>query len=135
MSRLRPLAALPALLFTSSAGAQVASDIWSSARPLTLRLVSFKFEPSEIRLEHGVAYDLQFENTSTGKHDFTGPEFFSSAQIRPEDAAKIHNGSIQLGSGQKVDVHLIAPTPGTYKVHCTHFMHSAMGMTGRIIVQ
>jgi plastocyanin len=27
------------------------------------------------------------------------------------------------------------PTPGTYKFHCTHFLHSAFGMTGEAVVR
>ncbi|WP_313801393.1 cupredoxin domain-containing protein [Sphingobium sp.] len=135
MSHLRPFAALVALIFMSSAGAQPGSDAWANARSLTLQLSSFKFEPSDIRLEHGVPYDLHFVNTSSHGHDFAGKEFFAQAQIRPEDRAKINKGRVEVGGGESVDVHLIAPSPGSYKVRCTHFMHSAFGMTGRIVVQ
>lgn len=134
MSRRQAVAALAVLILTSSAGAQPSTD-WSDARLLTLRLSSFKFEPSEIILQHGVSYRLHFENASSGSHDFAVKAFFDQARLRPEDQAKISKGRIELGGGESVDIYLIAPSPGSYKVRCTHFMHSAFGMTGRIIVQ
>lgn len=123
-----------ALILASSAGAQPA-DSWNGARALTIQLSSFKFEPSEIVLEHGQAYALHFVNGSSGGHDFAGKEFFAQARIKPEDAAKVSGGRVELGGGESVDVHLIAPSPGSYKIRCTHFMHSMLGMTGRIIVR
>jgi plastocyanin len=133
MSHRRSLAVLAALILSSSAAAQ--PDPWSGARPLTLTLSSFKFEPSEILLEHGVPYRLRFENNASGGHDFAAREFFAAARIRPEDAAKVKGGRIELRGGENVDVQLIALSPGTYKVRCTHFMHSTFGMTGKVVVQ
>lgn len=133
MSQVRPLAALIALIFMSPAGAQ--QNPWANARPLTLQLSNFRFDPSDIMLEHGVAYDLHFVNGSSRGHDFAGKEFFAQAQVMPEDKAKIRKGRVEVGGGESVDVRLIAPSPGSYKIRCTHFMHSAFGMTGRIVVR
>jgi len=135
MSRLGRLAASALLILASSAGSQPASDLWSDARPLTLQLSSFKFAPSDIMLEHGVPYALHFVNSSSGGHDFAAKAFFAGAQIRAEDRAKIRGGRVEIGGGESVDIRLIAPSPGTFKVRCTHFMHSMFGMTGRIVVQ
>lgn len=135
MSRLRPLAILIALAIPSSIGAQSTADMWGTARPLTLNLSSFKFDPAQIVLEHGVPYHLHLVNISSGGHDFAAKDFFARARIRPEDMAKIRNGSVEVGGGESVDVTLIAPAPGTYKLRCTHFMHGAFGMKGRIVVQ
>ena len=134
MSHRRSLAALAALILSSSAAAQ--PDDWSSARPLTLSLSSFKFEPSQIMLEHGALYRLRFVNSSSGGHDFAAKQFFAAARVRPEDAAKVKGGRIEVAGGASVEVQLIAPaTPGTYKARCTHFLHSALGMTGKVVVQ
>ena len=134
MSHRRSLAALAAFILSSSVAAQ--TDDWSAARALTLNLSSFRFEPSQIVLEHGAPYRLHFVNSSSGGHDFAAKAFFAAARIRPEDAAKVRGGRIEVGGGESVDVHLVAPpTPGTYKVRCTHFMHSVFGMTGRVVVQ
>lgn len=134
MSHVRPLAILIALALPSMVGAQTA-DIWGSARPLTLKLSSFKFEPSEIVLEHGVPYELHLVNTSSGGHDFAAKSFFARAQIRPQDMAQVRDGRVEVAGGESVDLRLIAPAPGTYRLSCTHFMHGPLGMTGRIIVR
>ena len=134
MSHRRSLAVLAALILSASVAAQ--TDAWSGARPLTLNLSSFKFDPSQIMLEHGAPYRLHLVNSSSRGHDFAAKQFFAAARIRPEDAAKVKDGRIEVGGGESVDVQLIAPSaPGTYKVRCTHFMHSAFGMTGRVVVQ
>ncbi|HKT75959.1 MAG TPA: plastocyanin/azurin family copper-binding protein [Sphingobium sp.] len=135
MSRLRTLVPLCAIILASAGAAQPGADSWGGARALTLQLSSFKFEPFEISMEHGVAYDLRLVNVSSGGHDFASKAFFAGAQVRPDDMAKVRGGRIEVGGGETVDVHLIAPAPGTYKIRCTHFMHSAFGMTGRIIVR
>lgn len=135
MFPVRALVSLGALALASVGAAQPGADAWSEARPVRLQLSSFKFEPSSISLDHGVAYDLQLVNTSSGGHDFASREFFAQARVRPDDMAKVKGGRIEVGGGESVDVHLIAPAPGTYKIRCTHFMHSAFGMTGRIIVR
>ncbi|NWK94373.1 copper-binding protein [Sphingobium lactosutens] len=134
MSRWKTVAALAVLALGLSAEAQAPID-WNTAQPLTLRLSSFKFEPSDVILQHGVPYDLHFENASSGSHDFAAKAFFGQARIKPEDQAKIRDDRIELGGGETVHVHLVAPSPGSFKVRCTHFMHSAFGMTGRIVVQ
>ncbi|KEQ51520.1 plastocyanin/azurin family copper-binding protein [Sphingobium chlorophenolicum] len=135
MPHLQSLAALIALTALPLTGAGQETDAWTDARPLTLQLSSFKFEPSDILLDHGVAYDLHFVNASSGGHDFTAKAFFAEARIRPNDQAKIRDGRVEVGGGESVDVHLIASTPGSYKVRCTHFMHGALGMTGQIVVR
>ncbi|WP_052757506.1 cupredoxin domain-containing protein [Sphingobium chungbukense] len=139
MSRSRPFLrfAFPLLaMFTlaSSVGAQ-STDDWRSARLLTIHLSSFKFDPSDILLDHGVPYTLHIVNGSSGGHDFASKEFFAQARIKPEDADKVSGGRVDLGGGESVDIHLIAPSPGSYKIRCTHFMHSMFGMTGRIVVR
>ncbi|WP_327752402.1 cupredoxin domain-containing protein (plasmid) [Sphingobium sp. SJ10-10] len=128
-------AVLAALMLASTAGAQPVADSWSGARLVTIQLSSFRFEPADIVLEHGQPYRLHFVNNASGGHDFAGKEFFAQARIRPEDAARISGGRVELSGGESVDIHLIAPSPGRYKIRCTHFMHSMLGMTGRIVVQ
>ncbi len=55
--------------------------------------------------------------------------------VAPEDRAKITNGGVDVGGGESVDVRLVPNRTGSFKVHCSHFMHSTFGMTGTITVQ
>ena len=124
---------LTGLMFAVSGHAQ-APD-WSHAQPLTIELSSFKFTPATVALEHGTAYRIHFVNKSGGGHDFAAKEFFADSDIAPEDRAKIRSGSIGLGGGESADIRLAPLRAGTFKVHCTHFMHSTFGMIGSIAVR
>lgn len=108
---------------------------WSHAEVASVELTNFKFTPSTITLKAGQAYDLRLENRASGGHDFAAQEFFAAAKIMDADRAKVSGGKIALDAGQSADVHLVAPRAGTYKLRCTHFMHSSFGMTGEIVVQ
>lgn len=108
---------------------------WSHAETLIVQLSNFQFTPSTIHLKQRQAYDLRLENVASGGHDLAAREFFAAATIMDADRAKVSGGKVSLNGGQSIDIHLLTPTAGTYKVHCTHFMHSSFGMTGEIVVQ
>jgi uncharacterized cupredoxin-like copper-binding protein len=133
MRRLIVTALFAAALTTGVSDAQ--SPEWSHAQSLTVALSSFKITPSTLTLRHGTPYQIHFSNTSSGGHDFVAKEFFAAATIAPDDQGKVKGGQINLSGGDAVDIRLVANQPGSYKVHCSHFMHSTFGMTGTIIVQ
>lgn len=132
MSRVPHVLILAALL---SAPAAAQSPDWSHAAPVTIALSSFKFTPDRIVLKHGEPYRLHFTNTSSGGHDFAAREFFAAATIAPDDRATLSGGKIELGEGESADVRLIPGKPGSYPVHCSHFLHSSFGMVGTIVVE
>ncbi|TCM16424.1 cupredoxin-like protein [Novosphingobium sp. PhB165] len=108
---------------------------WSHAEVVSVELSNFKFTPDKITLKAGQAYDLRLQNRASGGHDFAAQEFFAAAKVMDADRAKVSGGKIALDAGQSVDVHFVTPHAGTYKLRCTHFMHSSFGMTGEIVVQ
>lgn len=108
---------------------------WSHATQVDIGLDSFKFVPAVTTLRHGQPYTLHFSNRSDGGHDFVAKDFFAHATLAARDSGIAKEGEVELHGGETADVHLIAPAPGTYEVHCSHFLHAAMGMKGKIIVQ
>jgi uncharacterized cupredoxin-like copper-binding protein len=106
-----------------------------SSQAVTIELSSFKFTPSTLTLTHGHPYVMHFVNHSSGGHDFVAKDFFANATIAPEDRAKVTNGEVELAGGESADIHLVPNSPGSYKSHCSHFMHSSFGMTGKVIVE
>lgn len=108
---------------------------WSKAEVVTVQLSNFRFTPSTITLKQGQTYALRVVNMAKGGHDFAAKEFFSAARIMDSDRAKVSDGKISLQGGQSIAVHFIMPHSGTYKLRCTHFMHSSFGMAGEIVVQ
>lgn len=121
-------------LSSIAAPAQPAHGDWTDARIVTVELSNFRFSPASIALEHGRRYRIHLVNGASGGHDFSAPSFFSAATVAPEDRARLAGGKVALHGGESVDIRLIAPAAGTYKVRCTHFMHGAFGMNGQIVV-
>ena len=119
----------PFALLGAQAPAQTAPE------RVEIDLSNFRFTPATITLRHGQAYVLHFVNTAKGGHDFAAKAFFDAATVAPEDRAAVAKGEIELRGGQSADVRLTAPAAGTYEAHCSHFMHSTFGMTGKIVVQ
>jgi plastocyanin len=107
---------------------------FAQATPLRVRLSSFRFTPATLRLQAGRPYALTLVNTSSMEHTFAAPEFFATAQVRPDEAARIASGEVQLAQRQSVTLHLI-PRAGAYDFACTKFGHATLGMRGKIIVE
>lgn len=120
------------LTFAAAAVAQ-----GSETADVSVELSSFAFTPKVLTLDHGRAYALHLSNSAKGGHDFVAKEFFAAATIAPEDKAKVDaKGGVDMPGRQTTVIHLTAPAnPGTYRVHCSHFMHESFGMVGEIDVK
>lgn len=114
--------------------APTAAADFTNAQPLEIDLSSFSFSPARIVLKAGQPYALTLINTSSGGHNFAAPQFFTASTIAPQDSGRINKGKVELGGGASTTIHLI-PKAGTYKLTCTHFAHSTLGMTGQIVVR
>lgn len=96
-----------------------------------VRLTSFDFTPSTIRLTAGRPTLLHLVNAADGGHNFAAPEFFAAAQ-RVE--GPVRDGKVEVAGGQSVHVRLV-PARGTYRLRCTHTLHTTFGMSGEIVVE
>ena len=115
------------LLLISSAQAQTA---------LTVSMTNYAFTPGTLNLKAGQTYRIHFSNDANKSHDFAAHEFFQSSIIAPQDRSKLEDGEeVELEGGQALDITLTPNRAGTYRVTCTHFMHSMLGMNGKIVVQ
>ena len=103
----------------------------SQPRPtVTIILGSHYFQPSPIYLAGGVPVRMMFINRAGKTHDFTAPAFFRSSRIL---AGNPRGGRLKLKAGGATVIDLV-PQRGTYNVHCSMFMHDALGMRSRIVV-
>ena len=116
------LAASLAPAFSVPIAAQPASQ--------TIYLWSFNFAPKPIHLAAGQPVTLTFVNRSSGGHDFTARAFFANSRILSGSATE---GEIELRGGERRSITLV-PRAGTYKAHCSHFLHKQMGMQDLIVV-
>lgn len=103
---------------------------------VTVSLTNYAFTPSTLTLKAGETYRIHFSNDASKSHDFAAREFFQASTVAPEDKGKLEkDGDVELDGGQSADITLTPNHAGTYAVTCTHFMHSMLGMTGKIVVQ
>ena len=103
--------------------------------PINIFLTNYAFAPNTLNLKVGTTYRLHLSNDGSKGHNFNAPEFFAASQIAPVDMSKIENGSVELDDGQSIDVTITPSRAGTYAFDCSHFLHSMLGMHGKIAVQ
>lgn len=130
----KSFAALAALL-ASQAPLWTAAAQGPAPEVVSVQLSNFKFSPSELMLHRGRTYRLHLINAAGGGHDFSAPGLFAASIIAAGDRRLIGGGKVKLAGRQTVDIVLTPQTAGVYKVTCTHFLHSGMGMNGHITVQ
>ncbi len=110
----------------------LAQDSPADAPPrVEVRLSSFDFEPRAIALTAGRPVVLHLVNTGGGGHNFSAPQFFAAATAV---SGPVNEGTVEVPGHQSVDIRL-TPSPGTYRLRCTHTMHTAFGMRGTITVE
>ncbi|MGC1407708.1 MAG: cupredoxin domain-containing protein [Acetobacteraceae bacterium] len=132
MNRITALAIvlLAVLAVPLAARAQPSRD--EPAETVTIQLSNFAFNPDRLRLHVGVPIRLHLENTSSGGHNFSAPALFAASILPPGSPPE--NGKIEVAGRSSMDITLTPRAPGTYKVECTHFLHSLFGMTATIVV-
>lgn len=122
-------AALLALLLFSPAA--VSAREAQAPRVIEVRLTNFDFSPSAIRLAAGRPVVLHLVNEGGGGHNFSAPQFFAAAA---DVSGPVRRGAVEVPGHRSVDIRL-TPARGTYRLRCTHTLHSAFGMNGQITVE
>ena len=122
------------LLLTAAADAQNAPD-WTTAQSVPVTMADFSFAPNTLTFHANKPYVLHLTNTSGHGHSFDAPEFFAAVTVAPEDRSKIDKGDVEVEGGQSVDVKIVPKASGSYKFHCSHFLHASFGMTGQVVVE
>jgi len=108
----------------------VAAPVGAQPAGVTIDVQNFSFAPTPLHLRAGQPVTLTFVNRSGSGHDFTAVKFFATSRIV---AGAAPNGEIELRPRETRTVTLV-PRAGTYKAHCSHFMHKQMGMSDTILV-
>jgi plastocyanin len=96
-----------------------------------VRLSNFDFSPSAIALAAGRPVVLRLINTGGGGHNFSAQQFFAAAA---NVSGPVRRGTVEVPGRQSVEIRL-TPARGTYRLKCTHTLHSAFGMNGQITVE
>jgi plastocyanin len=123
---------LAALLLAMPAAAQ--EPEWRQAAEYDVLLEPFDFEPGTIRLEAGRPVRLRFVNSGQRSLSLSARRFFREARVRSGDDEEVRDGTIRLEPGERRTVVLV-PARGRYSISSANFLHSLLGMRGRIIVE
>jgi len=121
---------LAVMVSTPEAVAQVPTP----REAVTVELSSFDFAPSTLELVRGRAYELVLVNKSGSDHDFTAPEFFSSALIAEANTGSIVRGKVTIVGKDETRIDFVPLRAGIFQFHCSHLLHASLGMRGTIRV-
>jgi uncharacterized cupredoxin-like copper-binding protein len=125
-------------LFVAVADAQPAANNaavdWSKAEVIEVKMTNYDFAPKTLQFRKNTPYRLHFVNSGSKDHNFASKELFAAVMVAPDDRAKINSGEVEVESGKSLDVALMPMTAGTYPFHCSHFLHSMLGMHGQASV-
>ncbi len=116
------------------APAQPAPAMSNDVMLVSVQLYEFAYTPGAIDLQSGRKYIMRVSNDGNSAHDLSAKAFFQTVAFAPDSADKVHDGKIELAKGASVDVAFTAGAAGTYEMHCTHPLHSMMGMKGKVVV-
>lgn len=125
-------AAILMLASTGWLGAAVTASRAASPETIVVHLSNFAITPETLHLQSGRMVLLHIVNDSGGGHDLSAPALFSSGTF--PGGSPPAKGRIEVRSEETRDVLFVPGAPGTYKMECTHFLHSLFGMTGRVVV-
>ena len=103
----------------------------AAPQTVEVQLSSFSFTPRAIALHAGRPVILHLVNNGGGGHNFSAPQFFAAAT---GVSGPVNAGTVDVPGHQSVDIRL-TPSHGTYRLRCTHTMHTALGMSGTITVE
>ena len=105
----------------------------SNSAVVNVELSNFQFSPKEIHLKAGVPIVLRLHNAAGGGHNFNAPQFFRAAKMSPTAIQLVHDGIVEIHAHGTVDIAL-TPSAGSYRLKCSHTLHSTFGMKGAIRV-
>ena len=101
---------------------------------VSVSLSDFRFAPASVRIEHGRPIVLRLTNNSERGHNFVAREFFAAAAIDASGQRLVRRGKVEVPSHGTIELRLVAPAAGHYRLTCTHFTHAMRGMKGKIVV-
>ena len=134
------LAQRPPPGYVGDVAPRVAAVDWTQARPVTVQLSEFEFQPNRLTFERGTPYRLTLENRGNVAHTFTSEGFFKAIAVRrvttpqgPVETPALVN--LEIPAGQTDVVEFVPVQAGTYELDCHEPLHSSFGMTGAITVR
>ena len=131
-----------ALVVAVTLGISTAGTAQTSARKvIEITMTSFKFEPSEIRVNEGDTVVIRLRNGDDARrfaHDLASRYFVNiplTVRGPAQEAVEEGRKYVRLTAGQSAEIEFVAANRGSYAFICASFTHAFAGMTGQIYVR
>lgn len=129
-----------ALVVAVTLGISPAGTAQTSARKVfEITAVTYKFEPSVIRVNEGDTVVIRLKNIDQRwPHDIASRYFVNiPLTVRGDGREVIEEGRkyVRVTPGKSTEFEFVATSRGSYAFICAFFTHAIDGMTGQIFVQ
>jgi len=110
-----------------------------SRKVIEVTLSSFKFEPSEIKVNEGDTVVIRLKNADPfGRPHDIASRYFADIPlvVRGDGRQAVEEGRkyVRVDAGKQAEFEFVAQNRGSYAFICSVFVHSINGMTGAIFV-
>jgi plastocyanin len=112
----------------------------SSRKVIEITMTSFKFEPSEIRVNEGDTVVIRLKNADTaGRPHNVASRYFAGIPLTVRgdgrEGAAEDRKFVQVDAGKTAEFEFKATARGSSAFICSVFIHAFAGMTGQIYVR
>ena len=126
--------------YVGDVASRVSAVNWEQAKPMTVRLDEYSFQPERLSFDQGTPYRLSLENVGKKSHTFTSEGFFKAIAARrvttPQNAVETPAlVNLVVPAGETYVVEFVPVQAGTYPLTCEEPLHTAFGMSGTITVR
>jgi uncharacterized cupredoxin-like copper-binding protein len=130
-----------ALVVAVTLGISTAGTAQTSARKvIEITMVSFKFEPSEIRVNEGDTVVIRLRNADPrGFPHNVASRYFASLPLTVrgdgQEGSAEDRKFVRVDAGKSAEFEFVATNRGSYAFICSVAIHSFAGMAGQIYVR
>ena len=129
-----------ALVVAVTLGISTAGTAQTSARKvIEITMSSFKFEPSEIRVNEGDTVVIRLRNADPRFPHNVASRYFASLPLTVRGDGREGSAEerkfVQVDTGKAAEFEFVATNRGSYASICSVFTHAFAGMTGQIYVR
>jgi plastocyanin len=103
-------------------------------------MMSYKFEPSQIRITEGETVIIRLKNVDpVGRRHNLASAYFANMTLTlrgdGEEGANEGRKFVVVDAGKQAEFEFVARNRGSYAFLCSLFDHASRGQTGMLIVQ
>ena len=129
-----------ALLVAVTLGFSTAGTAQTSSRKvIEITMTSFKFEPSEIRVNEGDTVVIRLKNADARFPHNVASRYFASIPLTVRGDGREGSAEdrkfVQVDAGKAAEFEFTATNKGSYAMICSVFTHAFAGMTGQLYVR